>query len=363
MKVVQILPELESGGVEQGTLEVARHLVGHGHESVVISAGGRLTDKLLAQGSRHVTLPVGRKSPRTLALVPQLRRWIASEKPDILHLRSRVPAWVAWLAWRGLSASSRPRLVTTFHGFYSVNPWSAIMTKGERVICVSQAIHDHIRACYPAVNPDVLRVIPRGIDPAAFPHGHQPDPAWRETFYARFPATRGKRLVTLPGRVTRLKGHHDFLAILAALDDPSVHGLIAGGTHPRKLAYQESLSREITRLGLDHRVTLTGSRPDMREVLAASDVVLSLSTQPESFGRTTLEALSLGRPVVGYNHGGVAEILAAILPAGQVPPGDTTAATTRLREFLAHPPAVPATHPFTLQRMLDSTLAVYQELA
>ena len=363
MKVVQILPEMESGGVEQGTLEVARHLIACGHQSIVISGGGRLTDRLIAQGSQHVTLSVGRKSLRTLAMVPRLRRWLAHERPDILHLRSRVPAWVALLAWRGLTAEHRPRLVTTFHGFYSVNRWSAVMTKGERVICVSQAIHDHVRDCYPEVDPAILRVIPRGIDPAVFPHGHQPAPAWRQAFHDAFPATRAKRLVTLPGRVTRLKGHEDFLTIMQALDDPQVHGLIVGGAHPRKLAYQAEIQRRIDQLGLGERVTMTGARSDLREVLAISDVVLSLTTQPESFGRTTLEALGLGRPAVGYAHGGVAEILTAVLPAGLVPPGDPAAAAARVREFLDRPPAVPAAHPFTLQRMLDATLAVYQELA
>lgn len=362
MKVVQVLPALEAGGVEQGTLEVARHLVARGHQSLVVSAGGRLVERLTREGSRHFALPVGRKSLRTLALVPRLRRWLREENPDLLHLRSRVPAWVVLLAWRGLPANARPRLVTTFHGFYSVSRWSAVMTRGERVICVSQAIHDHIRARYPEVDPAILRVIPRGIDPALFPHGHRPSPAWLEAFHREFPAVRGKRLVTLPGRVTRLKGHEDFLEVLRALDDPAVHGLIAGGAQPEKQAYLTELEARIGALGLRERVTLTGHRSDLREVLAVSDVVVSLTTQPESFGRTTLEALGLGRPVVGYAHGGVGEILAAVLPAGQVPPGDPAAAAARVREFLDRPPAVPAEQPFTLRRMLDSTLAVYREL-
>jgi glycosyltransferase involved in cell wall biosynthesis len=363
MKVVQILPELDTGGVEQGTLEVARHLAARGHESLVLSGGGRLVERLLAEGSRHFTLPVGRKSPRTVWLVPRLRRWLRAERPDLLHLRSRVPAWVAVLACRGLPAAARPHLVTTFHGFYSVNRWSAVMTKGERVICVSRAIREHIVNCYPSVDPAVLRVIPRGIDPAVFPHGHRPTAAWMTAFQQEFPATRGQRLITLPGRVTRLKGHDDLLEILRQLDDPSVHGLIAGGAHPRKQAYLRGLMARIEALGLGGRVTVTGPRDDLREVLAVSDVVLSLTNQPESFGRTTLEALGLGRPVVGYAHGGVAEILAAVFPAGQVPPGDHAAAAARVREFLASPPVVPGEHPFTLQRMLDETLAVYQELA
>ncbi len=363
MRVVQLLPELETGGVERGTLELARHLAAGGHQSLVISGGGRLVAELERDGSRHFTLPVGRKSPASLLLVPRLRRWLAAERPDILHLRSRVPAWLAWLAWRGMDHRTRPRLVTTVHGLHSVSRWSAIMTRGERVICVSESTRRHVVENYPHTPPGRLRVVNRGVDPAAYPHGYAPPPAWREAFHAEFPAAAGKRLVTLPGRITRLKGHADFLAVLATLiDDPSVHGLVVGGTHPHRQAYHAELRATIARLALDDRVTLTGARDDLREILASSAVVLSLTRHPEAFGRTTLEALALGRPVVGYDHGGTGELLAALLPAGRVPPGDARAAAECVRRFLAAPPAVPATHPFTLQAMLDATLAVYHEL-
>ena len=133
MKVLQVLPELNSGGVERGTLELADFLVARGHQSLVLSGGGRLVPKLEAGGSRHITMPVGRKALATLFLIPKLRKLLLDERPDILHLRSRVPAWVLKLAWRGLPEVDRPHLVTTVHGFYSVNAWSAVMTRGERL--------------------------------------------------------------------------------------------------------------------------------------------------------------------------------------------------------------------------------------
>ena len=362
MKVIQILPELESGGVERGTLELAGHLVRNGHESIVISGGGRMTDELERGGSRHITLPVGKKRLSSLLLVRPLRQLLAREQPDILHLRSRVPAWLAWLAWRGMPAATRPRLVTTIHGMHSVNRWSAIMTAGERVICVSDSVRRYAVENYPDVDPSVLRVIHRGIDPASHPHGSRPDDSWYESFAAAFPASTGRMWITLPGRITRLKGHEDFLRILDGMRDLPVHGIIAGGAHPRKTAYLEELRRRVTGLGLDSRVTITGTRSDLREILAASRVVLSLTRQPESFGRTTLEALSLGVPVVGYDHGGVAEQLELLLPGGLVPPGDTSAAAAVIRQFLDHPPEIPTGHPFTLDRMLHDTVGVYEEL-
>jgi glycosyltransferase involved in cell wall biosynthesis len=362
MKVVQLVPELESGGVERGTVELAHHLTESGHESVVISGGGRMVAELERDGSRHIAMPVGRKSAASLLLVPKLRKWFVREQPDIVHAASRVPAWLAWLAWRGMAPATRPRLVTAMHGFHSVNRWSEIMTRGERVICVSESIRRHILENYPKARAENLRVVNRGIDPALYPHGFRPAADWTSAFFKEFPATRGKRLITLPGRITRLKGHRDLLEILAALPDESIHALVVGGTHPKRRAYRDELVGAIEAAGLADRVTLTGPRTDLREILAVSDVVLSLSSQPESFGRTTLEALGLGRPVVGYDRGGVGELLAVLLPEGRVPPGDTVAATETVRRFLENPPQIPAAHPFTLQAMLEGTVEVYREL-
>jgi glycosyltransferase involved in cell wall biosynthesis len=363
VKVLQMIPEMESGGVERGTLELARHLTSRGHESLVVSGGGRMVESLEAAGTRHIGMPVGRKRLSSLLLVPRLRRLLADERPDILHLRSRVPAWLAFLAWRGMDPRSRPRLVTTVHGFNSVNRYSEIMTCGERVICVSESIRGHVLQHYRRVDPARLRVVHRGIDPAEYPYGHRPAATWREGFQREFPATAGKRLITLPGRITRLKGHEDFARILGALAaDASLHGVIAGGAHPRKAGYLQEIRELFAAAGLADRVTFTGGRSDLREILASSAVVLSLTTQPESFGRTTLEALGMGIPVAGYAHGGVGEQLDLLYPAGRIPAGNPDAAVVVIRRLLDDPPPVPADHPFTLAAMLDGTLAVYDEL-
>lgn len=363
MKVIQMIPEMESGGVERGTLELARHLGSRGHGSVVISGGGKMVGQLEECGTRHLEMPVGRKRLSSLFLVPRLRRLLDEEKPDILHVRSRVPAWLAWLAWRGMDPASRPRLVSTVHGFNSVNRYSEIMTCGERVICVSESIRRHVIQHYPGVPHDNLRVVHRGIDPLDYPHGYRPPAEWLDGFQREFPAVVGKRLVTLPGRITRLKGHEDFVKVIKELSaDTGIHGLVAGGAHPRKAAYLDEIRAMVESAGLAGRITFTGGRSDLREILAISSVVVSLTTQPESFGRTTLEALGLGIPVAGYDHGGVGEQLDLLFPAGKIPPNNPVAATRVIRELLENPPPVPASHPFTLQAMLDGTLAVYDEL-
>lgn len=364
LTVMQILPELNSGGVERGTLEVGAELVRRGHHSIVVSAGGQMVDSLEQSGSRHFAAPVGDKSPLALRQVSWLRRLIVDQKIDILHARSRVPAWIAWLALRKISDSQRPRFVTTVHGQYSVSRFSRIMTRGERVVAVSETIRDYIRANYPQTPDDRIHTIYRGVDSTEFPHGYQPAGDWWAEFHADWPELKGKRLLTLPGRMTRLKGHNEFLKMLVELRASGfdAHGLIVGGVDRRKQKYAAEVRRTVAELGLKNNVTFTGQRSDMREIFSISDVVLSLSSRPESFGRTVLEALSLGTPVVGYSHGGVGEILNEIFPVGAVPIGDFKMLTSRVAQLLRDRPLVPVVTQFSLAEMLDQTIDLYEEL-
>lgn len=365
MRVVQLLPELNAGGVETGTLETARSLVQAGHESIVISAGGRLVKSLEADGSRHILLPVHKKRLGSLRQVKALRTFFETEKPDVLHLRSRLPAWLAWLAWRKMSPQTRPRLVSTVHGFYSVNAYSKIMTCGEVVICVSNSVKNYILKNYPDVPKKKLAVIHRGIDAAKYPRGYRPSAVWLAQWRRDFPQMKGKYLVTLPGRFTRLKGQLDFVQVIAALKSYGlpVHGLLVGETHLRKLSYREKVRAALQSAGLETHCTMLEHRGDLREIMAVSDAVVSCAAKPEAFGRVTLEALSMDRPVVGYDHGGVQEQLDALFPAGKVPVGDITTMSQKLIAWQKNPPVPKKENPFTLESMLSKTLRIYQNLA
>jgi glycosyltransferase involved in cell wall biosynthesis len=364
VKVVQILPDLNGGGVEKGTLELAHHLVATGHQSVVVSAGGRMVPELEGDGSRHVTWALGKKSPFTLRHVPALRRWLREESPDIVHVRSRMPAWITWLAWRQLPAGRRPGLVSTVHGLYSVSRYSGIMTRGERVIAVSETVRNYIRNNYPETDMSAVRLVYRGIDPQEFPRGYQPDAPWLDQWRRAFPQLQGKRVITLPGRLTRLKGHHyliDLIKVLKSRHLP-VHGLIVGGEDPKRRGYAAELRRRVEEEGLSEDLTFTGDRSDIREIYCVSDVVLSLSTKPESFGRTTLEALSLGVPVVGFDHGGVGEILSALFPEGKTATGDKAMLSQRVENVLRGGAGPRPNTVFFKSAMLSQTLDVYREL-
>lgn len=366
LTVLQVLPDLQGGGVERGTLEVAGELIRRGHRSLVISAGGRLVDVLERAGSQHITWPVGRKSPWTARWIWSLRSLLLKERVDILHARSRVPAWVAWLAWKSLPAATRPKWVTTVHGFYTPSRFSSIMVSGEAVVAVSNSIANYIRTSYSQTDPARVTVIPRGIDPSEFPHRMVVSEEWLQCWAKEYPQTRQREWLTLAGRITRLKGHEDFLELVSRLvaAGKNVHGLIVGGEDPRRAGYADELRQRIRELGLVDRVSLTGHRTDIREIYAASRVVMSLSTQPESFGRSVLEALAIGTPVIGYDHGGVGEILHDLYPAGAVHCGDVSCLTDRVHSLLDQPrTTVPAFTQYRLSDSLAQEVELYTQLA
>lgn len=365
LTVMQVLPALDSGGVERGTLEIARALVAAGHRSIVVSSGGRLVAQLEREGSEHLPLAVHRKSLATLWQVRPFRRLLEAHAVDVVHARSRVPAWVAWLALRGLREATRPAFVTTVHGLYSVNRYSEIMTRGDVVIAVSDTARRYVQAHYPSCPAARLEVIHRGVSAEAFPPGFTPAADWLAAWRADHPQLAGKRVLTLPGRITRLKGHDAFIRLIGALKAAGepVHGLVVGGAEARKQRYLAEVEQAVQDAGLAQDITLTGVRGDIREIFAVSDVVLSLSSQPESFGRTALEALSLGVPVVGWAHGGIGEILARVYPDGGVALNDFDALVGRVRDTLVRSPrSFPIPPEFRLETMCARTLEVYRRL-
>ena len=360
LAIVQLLPALDLGGVERATLEIARAIVAAGHRSIVISDGGRLVERLVRDGSEHIEWTIGAKSPLTLRFIAKLDALARARRIDIIHARSRVPAWVGWLAWRRMSPAMRPRLVTTVHGIYSVSRYSEVMTYGDRVIAVSRAVADYISRAYPRCPQEKVRIIPCGVDADEFPYGHVPDAGWRAQWKRDHPFLVGKRLIVLPGRVTRLKGHETFIEVLARLR--TVHqdaqGLIVGTGPLRRIAALKELATR-----LDAPVSFLGPRDDVREIIAVSTVVVSTSIQPESFGRTVLEALRLGIPVAGFDHGGVSEILSDVFPPGRVATGDVYGLTERIAHFLDNPPQVPRSDAYSADAMQSSTIRLYEELA
>ena len=366
LTVVQLLPALASGGVERSTIEIAEALVRDGHRAIVVSQGGRLVPALQGVGGEHIELDIGSKSLRTLARVGALRRIIQNADADIVHARSRLPAWLGRWALRGIAADKRPHWVTTVHGLNSPSRYSAIMTSGERVICVSSTVRDYVLRHYPQKNSAMLRVIPRGIDVADFPRRERVDRAARAKLAMQYPALGGEGpLLLLPGRGTRLKGHADALAVLSRVRASGIDARLwmPGAREPGREDYVAALEADAASAGCGDALAITPPTSAIAEAYAVSDVVLQLSRKPETFGRTVIEALSVGVPVAGWAHGGVGELLKELQPEGAAPPFDIDMLATQVMAMLRQPPPPPATMPYTLRAMQDATLAVYDELA
>ncbi|HBK57665.1 MAG TPA: glycosyl transferase [Xanthomonadales bacterium] len=365
LTVVQVLPALDAGGVERSTLEIAAALVAAGHRARVVSAGGRLVPDLLAAGAEHHRLDIGRKSPITLFRHRPLRRLIADA--DIVHARSRLPAWLAWWALAGLRP--RPQFVTTIHGLNSPSRYSRILTQGQPSICVSETVRRHVLDHYHDLDPDRLVVIPRGIDPNAFPRCPDPPLAvrWRLAGSGSpisLPFPPNSRCLLLPARATRLKGHRFAIDLLCGLrrHGLDVHLAMPGAVQAGRERYLIELRRQAAEAGVGDRLHPLPPSSAMATWYAASDLVLQLSERPEAFGRTVLEALATGRPVVGWAQGGVGELLAELQPRGAVPPFDRDALLARVIDVLAEPGPGPVTIPYTLARMQDRTLELYARL-
>jgi len=369
--VVQLLPELNTGGVERGTLEIANFLSQRGHRSFVVSAGGRLVESLERGGSRHLSWTIGEKSPATLRHVLTLRRFLKEESVDILHARSRLPAWIGYLAWKSLSAKKRPRFVTTFHGFYSVNRYSAVMAKGERVIAISRAIASHITEQY-GVSEEKIRLIHRGFDEAIF------DPA--SVDHSRVRALKQRWQIDdrqdpvgmLPGRLTRWKGHEVFIRSLSKIKHlPWVAVCVGDGD--QNPAFRNMLQVLIIQEGLEGRVRFVGLCEDMPAAMMASDVVVSASsTEPEAFGRVAVEAQAMGKPVVATAHGGSLETVLDQETGWLVRPSDVYALSEALAEAVQDRVKRDrfgaqgfrwVRERFTVKRMCEETLQLYQQLA
>jgi glycosyltransferase involved in cell wall biosynthesis len=362
--VVQVLVSLNLGGSELVAVELCEFAAAAGHRVTVIAADGPLGDRVRASGARHLDWPIGRKHLGTLRFIGRLRDWLIAEKPDIVHVHSRLPAWICRLAMRPLDSAQRPAFVTSMHGHYSVSRYSAVMASGERVIAVSEHIRYYTLHNYPATDPGRVVTVPGGISRQTFAFGYTPSQGWWEQTWKEYPELRNRRLICLPGRLSRYKGHADFIELVSLLlpHVPDVHGVIVGKARPGS-RYRDELEGLAERYGVLDRITFTQARIDMRDWLAAAEIVFSLCADPpEAFGRTVPEALHLGVPVIGWDHGGVQETLAVMFPGGAVVPGDRTALLERSLDFLRQAPNVEPSGAFGLRDSMEKTMAVYQSV-
>jgi glycosyltransferase involved in cell wall biosynthesis len=370
--VLQIVPRLVSGGAERGTVELAAALAASGWTSYVASAGGALERELVRAGSTHLPLPLAAKNPfvihRNARLLMRLIRRLGI---DIVHARSRAPAWSGWWAAR---ATCR-HFVTTFHNVYQGRSrlkrrYNSVMARGERVIAISDFVADHAARVY-GVGPDRLRTIPRGVDLEFFSPQRVGGP--RIAALAReWRLPDDAPVVILPGRLTRWKGGLDFIAAAAVLGRRDVCWVLVGAEqHP---AFRRELEAAIAGVGAGGGIfRIVGECQDMPAAYMLADVVVSASSNPEGFGRVIAEAQAMGRPAVATDHGGARQTIVPGVTGWLVPPHAPAALAAAIGAALALRPeerallADEATahvigSDFTAAAMCARTIAVYEEL-
>jgi glycosyltransferase involved in cell wall biosynthesis len=376
--ILQLLPELRSGGVERGTVDIARAQAIAGFVPLVASEGGPLVTQLERCGATHITLPLASKNPFTIwRNAARIEQIIRDYKVDIVHARSRAPAWAAWIATQRLkkqNPATPPAFMTTFHGTHGLQNnfkrrYNAVMTRGERVIAVSEFIHKHIRAEYP-VQEHLIRVIHRGVDMQLF----DPDRVSATRIAELLKSWRvpdGLPIILLPGRLTRWKGQELAIRALGQLMHRNFFCLLVGDgeRHPD---YVRELEQLISTLRLEGHVRLTGATPFMTEAYQLADIVLCPSTQPEAFGRIPIEAQAMGKPIIASNHGGARETVVHGKTGLLVASEDVNAWTAAIDQLLQMPALERkqmgwhgceyVKEHFSLEQMCEKTLAVYREL-
>ncbi|MCR9214053.1 MAG: glycosyltransferase family 4 protein [Proteobacteria bacterium] len=369
--VLQVLPSLNGGGVERGAIEMAAALKEYGWLPIVVSAGGIMEYELKRIGVRHITLPVASKNP--LVMYKNIQRLVDIIKEfdvDIVHARSRAPAWSAMAAAKKTDC----HFVTTFHaaynrGGYFKNLYNSVMARGEKVIAISDFIAGHIQDNYDVEAGQVV-AIPRGVDCRKFnPAAISAERIIKMASDWHLPD--GVPVIMLPGRLTRLKGHTAFISALAKLENDHFLALMVGSTEGRD-AYCAELNELIKAKNLEGKVQIKGHCDDMAVALMLSDVVVSATTVPEGFGRVAVEAQAMGRPVVATAHGGSMETVLDGETGWLVPVDDENAIaealsaainmTSEQREAVATLARQHVVEKYAIERMCTSTIAVYAGL-
>lgn len=369
--VMQIIPELGPGGAEQGCIDVAQALVQAGARALVVSAGGPRVGEIIRAKAEFIPMPVHSKNPWEMYCnINRLKRLITAWNVDIVHVRSRAPAWSAYYACKGTNA----HFMTTVHAPYNQggsfkNAYNSIMTKGERVIVISNHVGRYVTENF-NVDPKRLRLIHRGIALDRF-HPTMVGMQRMATLLRDWRIEDGAQIILLPGRITRWKGHHVLLEAMARLQRPDVFCVLLGSDQGRT-EYRAELEAQIEKLNLTGQVRIIDHCNDMPAAYMISTVIVSASTDPEGFGRIPVEAQAMGRPIIATDHGGAQETIQRGETGWLIPPGDSGAMAEALRQALALTPqqrAVLATKSmnhvamnFTREKMCDDTLSVYAEL-
>lgn len=379
--VLQIIPGLGGGGGEQACAEIVAGLRSRGDRAIVVSSGGVRVKDVLVAGGEHIERDVATKNPvKIMNNAVWLRDLIRKEKVDIVHARSRAPAWSAWIACRAAPC----RFVTTFHAAYKFSGeikriYNSVMARGDRVIAISEFVAGYIRDGY-KVEEGKLRVVYRGIDIQAF-SPQAVDEERRDKLREEWEITDGDRIVLMPGRISRIKGHglfiHAFSALCKIVDasseknEKNIIAVIVGDVQGRK-EYKKEIEKLIDKEGISSKVRMVPHCRDMPAAYSLADVVVVPSQVPEGFGRVPVEAMAMGVPVIASNLGATSETVKDGTAGWLLPPdnpeqwSETMLKALRLspgtRKHMSQAAIQRANVMFSRNAMISATLAVYDDI-
>lgn len=380
--ILQIIPELDTGGAELSAIEIADAIVRTGGRALVLSEGGRLAPRIAASGGEFVPFAAATKNPvRLLWNAHAIRRMIESEGVDLVHARSRAPAWSALIAARRAGVP----FVTTYHGAYNEKTrlkraYNAVMAKGDIVIANSLYTKRLIETRY-GTPADRIRVIYRGVDGGTF------DPAAisekrKAALRARWGAGSETRIILQPARLTTWKGQSTVIEAARLLEAEGRLGdslVVLAGDAQGRTAYRQQLESEVAAAGLERKIILPGHVDDIPAALAMAHLAVVASIEPEAFGRVATEAQAMGCPVIATDIGAPPETVAAVptvtsaeMTGWLVPPGDAARLAAAMAEALGLAPDARAAlgarararalGQFSLDAMRRQTLEVYDSL-
>lgn len=369
--IMQVLPELGPGGAEQGCIDITTELVRAGAKALIVSHGGPRLHEIARAGGIHIQLPVHSKNPLIMMQnVGRLRKLIREHDVDIVHARSRAPAWSCYRACAGTDA----RFMTTCHAPYNFTGdakkfYNSSIARGERVIAISHYVADYLRHHY-RLDESRIRVIHRGVALEKF-HPTAVTPERMIKLARKWRIPDGTSVIMMPGRLTRWKGHHVLIDAIAKLGRTDIFCILIGADQGRT-GYRQELEETIRAKGLEGQIRIVDHCDDMPSAYMLATVVVSASTDPEGFGRIPVEAQAMGRPVIATDHGGARETIVRGETGWLIPPSDSQALSRAINEALSLNPtqrAILATRAmahiaghFTREKMGDETLNVYAEL-
>ena len=357
MNILKLVPALDQGGVERGTVDLSREFVKKGHSVFVVSNGGRLVKELRGSGATHIKLPVHKKDPSIILRILDLTKLIRSKKISVVHASSRVPAWIGFFACK-LTATP---FVTSCHGFYSKHFLSRIMGWGNPVIVISKSVEEMMIRDF-NVPKERLRLVYRGLDVGRYEYDQ-----------SKYERDNGKYIVVNIARITPIKGQYEFIRAMKIVKDKfnkDVKVWIVGSVDINKEGYLHKLSSLVKELDMTDNVRFFGLINDVGSMFKEADCLVLSSNVPEGFGRTVIEAGATGTACCASGIGGVTEIIENGISGILFPPADEEKMADAIIKMLSNRNLSKACaanlhakveKDFTLEKMAAHTLDAYQE--